>query len=237
MKQLPLEIDNFEEALNTVDNRYNEWFQSLAPLFQFLALLSNMLSIGYGFPLAEETRRHSAALYSIAEERNIRRELGTERERLSHQKQAMTKLEADINLLVRANNGKIKQWRAEIESESTDQFPCLPALRTYYEELIEYTQNSSERLIQALKKVSTTGIDSEESMVFNDLEQQSSLVCYIQNRNHLRAELENAKKQRLRVERVRKEVLYIMNFLGKSDPLEAIHIGPFSAYQSKEDTE
>ena len=109
MKQLPLEIENFEEALNTVDNRYNEWFKSRAPLFQFLALLSNMLSIGYGFPLAAETRRHSAALYAIAEERNIRRELGTERERLSHQKQAMTQLEADISRLVRANDGRIEQ--------------------------------------------------------------------------------------------------------------------------------
>lgn len=237
MKQLPLEIENFEEALNTVDNRYNEWFKSRAPLFQFLALLSNMLSIGYGFPLAAETRRHSAALYAIAEERNIRRELGTERERLSHQKQAMTQLEADISRLVRANDGRIEQWRAKVESESTDQCPRLPALRTYYEDLIEYTQNSSERLIQAMKKVSTTAIDSEESMVFNDLEQQSSLVCYIQNRNHLRAQLENAKKQRLKVERVRKEVLHTMNFLGKSDPLETIHVGPFSAYQSKEETE
>ena len=237
MKQFPLEIENLEQALNTVDNRYNEWFKSRAPLFQFLALFSNMWSIGYGFPLLTETRRHSAALYSIAEERNIRRELGTERERLSQQKQAMTQLEGEISRLVNANAKKIEQWRAKIKSESMDQCPRLPALQTYYEELIEYMRNSSERLIQALKKVSTTGIDSEESMVFNDLEQQSSLVCYIQNRNHLRAQLENAKNQRLKVERVRKEVLHTMNFLGKSDPLEAIHVGPFSAYQSKEDTE
>ena len=86
MKQLSLEIENFTGALNTVDNRYDEWFKSRAPLFQFPALHSNMLSVGYGFPLAAETRRHSAALYAIAKERNIRRDLSTEQKRLSPQK-------------------------------------------------------------------------------------------------------------------------------------------------------
>ena len=90
-----------------------------------------------------------------------------------------------------------------------------------------------------MKKVSTTAIDSEESMVFNDLEQQSSLVCYIQNRNHLRAQLENTKKQRLRAGPQRKTAHN--EFLGKIRPfgdyLETIHVGPFSVYRSTEDTE
>lgn len=230
-----MEIDNFEEALFTVDNRYNEWFESRTPLGQFVVLLCNLLRIGYGFPLTPDTKRHSAAFYAIAEECHIRRELATEREQLSNQKQAMQELETEFGRLVRTNEERMRKWQAQLDSESSDE--CNLPFREYYEDMIQYTRDSSKRLVQAMKKVSSTAIDSEESMVFNDLERHSSLVCYMQNRNHLRAELESAKKQRLEVERIRKEILSTMDFLGRSDPLEAVHVGSRPQHQSQKDAE
>lgn len=226
------EIDNLNEALATMDNRHKEWYESLLPLGKFVVFFFNALRIGYEFPLTPDTRRHAGALYSIAEENDIREQLAIERSHLQNQRQVMLQLEKDFAANVKKNEERIHQWKALLDD---DENPPSPDFQDYYSQMIEYTSHSSKRLLQAMKKVTTTAIESDESLVFNDLQQHSSLVCYMQDRHLLREQLENAKKQRLEIERIRKDVHKNMEFLGDPDPLQRVHLASFPLHQTQTD--
>lgn len=103
------EIDNLNEALATMDNRHKEWYESLLPLGKFVVFFSNALRIGYEFPLTPDTRRHAGALYSIAEENDIREQLAIERSHLQNQRQVMLQLEKDFTANVKKNEERIHQ--------------------------------------------------------------------------------------------------------------------------------
>jgi hypothetical protein len=90
--------------------------------------------------------------------------------------------------------------------------------------MIEYMNKSSERIVKAMKKVTATAIDSDESLIFNDLEQHSSLVFYMQNRENLRQRIEDAKNERLQMERIQRAVLRDLDFLRNLTPLDNIHL-------------
>lgn len=224
-------IPNLEDALTTIDNRNQEWWKALSPFGQFLACTSSALRVGYDFPLGSEMKRYAGALYAIAEEQDIRDQLTAERDQLKKQRQVMLRLEKQIIELVRTNEKKVEEWKKIIENGSSDEGPLTRELFEYYEEMIEYIRKSSERVVQAMKKVTTTAIDSEESLVFNDLQQHSSLVCFTQNRNHLRRQLNEAKEKRLRMERIRQDVLRDLNFLRHPAPLDKVHVASHALIQ------
>ena len=230
-----LDINVVKEALAALDNRYNEWHKSLTPLWQFFFFLMDGLRIAFEFPLFSDTKRHTAALYAIAEDRYIREQLATEREQLRNQREVMRKLEKDVKELLEKNTNQIREWEKATETEETGKDQSTHYLRGYYLEMIDYMKHSSRRLSEALKKITATAIDSDESLVFNDLQQHSSLVCYMQDRNILRQQLQKAKNQRLEIERVRNEIQSIMASLHKPDQLEAIYLGPFPVPTSREE--
>lgn len=231
------DIANLDEALATIDNRYYEWYKSLSPLGQFLTFFANTLRMGYSVPLGLDTKRYVGALWAIAEECDIREQLATEREQLHNQRQVMLQLENDFSQLVKANGERIEKWKKHLEADTSIERPMTPKLREYYTEMIAHINNSSNRLIQAMKKVTTTAIDSEESLIFNDLQRHSSHLCYIQNRTHLRKQLDDAKEKRLQFERIYRDVMKNMDFLRNSDPLDTVHVASLPLQEFNEGKE
>lgn len=227
-----LETNDVEEALVAVDNRYNEWCKSLTLPWQFYLFFVDGLRIAFEFPLFSDTKRHAAALYAIAENRHIREQLATEREQLRNQRQVTNQLKNDIDELLEKNTQRIREWKELTETAEIAKDYSTHNLRDYYLEMIDYIESSCQRLTQALKTITTMGINSEESLVFNNLQQHSSLVCYMQDQNILRQRLQNAKNQRLEIERIRKQILFDMAFLQKADPLEATLFPSFSVLTS-----
>lgn len=228
------QITNLEDALATIDNRNQEWWLSLSPLGQFLFHVSTALRAGYDFPLASGLKRYAGALYAIAEEQDIRDQLMAEREQLKKQRQVMLQLQNEIIELVRTNSKKIEDWKNILQTGQTSEGRLLPQLYDYYTEMIEYMGKSSERVVQAMKKVTTTAIDSEESLVFNDLKRHSSGVCFMQDCDYLRRQLNEAKEKRLQMERIRQDVLRDLDFLRHPAPLDNVHVASHSPITNNE---
>lgn len=220
------QISDLEDALATIDNRNQEWVKSRSPLGQFLAFAAIALRAGYEFPLSTGMKRFAGALYVIAEERDIRDQLTAERDQLTKQRQVMLHLENEILELVRTNGRKVEEWKKNLNTDRSGEGLSMPQLDEYYKEMIQYANQSSDRIVQAMKKVTTTAIDSEESLVFNDLQQHSSFVCFVQDGEHLRKQLRDAKQKRLEIERVRQDVLRDLEFLRQPTPLDNVHVAP-----------
>lgn len=118
---------------------------------------------------------------------------------------------------VSSNAEKIQEWQRTIETGDSE-------LREYHAEMIEYTKRSSERIVKAMTKVTATAIDSEESLIFNDIQQHSSLVFYMQNRAKLQQKIKDAKNERLQMERIQQAVLRDLDFLRSTKPLDNVHL-------------
>lgn len=218
------QIPNLEDALTTIDNRNREWSKTLSPLGQFLAYAATVLRTGYEFPLGAGMKRYAGSLYAIADEKSILEQLMTERDRLKKQRQVMEKLENEMTALVSNNAKKKEEWQRIIDTTDSDEGSLSSELCEYYADMIEYMNKSSERIVKAMKKVTATAIDSDESLIFNDLEQHSSLVFYMQNRENLRQRIEDAKNERLQMERIQRAVLRDLDFLRNLTPLDNIHL-------------
>ena len=211
------QIPDLEDALTSIDNRNREWSKTLSPLGQFFVYAATALQTGHEFPLEAGIKRYTGALYAIADEKSIRDQLMTERERLVMQQKVMKKLETDMAAQVSSNAEKIQEWQQTIERGDSE-------LREYYTEMIEYTKRSSERIVKAMTKVTATAIDSEESLIFNDIQQHSSLVFYMQNRAKLQQKIKDAKNERLQMERIQQAVLRDLDFLRSTTPLDNVHL-------------
>lgn len=218
------QITHLEDALAIVDNRIQEWRKILPPFGQFLASASTLLRVGYGVPLDSDMRRYVGAFYAIADERDIRYQVETERDHLNNQREIMLHLEKKIGALIRKIAERTDEWKAYLRDDMFQGRPLTPDLREYYKDMIDYANSSSESLVHALKKVTATIIDSEESLVFNDLQRHSSLVCYMQNRTHLCQQLNHAKEKRLEMERIHRDVIKDMDFLRNRATLDAVHV-------------
>ena len=203
------DIDNFEEAMTTLDNKRNEWNQSLSPLGQFIFSLVNGLRIVYGFPLTLGTKRHTSALYALSEVLHVKEQLLSERNQLQAQKRVIQNIENDLCKLLESNTNRIKQWKSEMESYSDDN------LKRYYQEVIEYAKASSERIILALGKITVTSIDNEESLVYNGLEQNWGIAFFMQDRNSLLDRLRETRNQRVHLQRVTEQILNNMELIQK----------------------
>lgn len=75
-------------------------------------------------------------------------------------------------------------------------------LRGYYTQMIRQADESSERVVKAMKKVTATAIVSNEWLVFNDLERHAPFLLFVQNREKLWQNLQDAKNERLQMERI-----------------------------------
>lgn len=82
------QIPDLEDALTSIDNRNQEWSKTLSPLGQFLVYAATALQTGHEFPLEAGIKRYTGALYAIADEKSIRDQLMTERERLVMQQRS-----------------------------------------------------------------------------------------------------------------------------------------------------
>ena len=217
------QISNLEDALTTVDNRNQEWSKTLSPLGQFLAHATNVLRAGYEFPLGPGMKRYAGSLYAIADEKSILDQLMTERDRLKKQRQVMERLENEMTALVNNNAKKKEEWQQIIDTKESEG-TMTSQLRGYYTEMIQHADKSSERVVKAMKKVTATAIVSNEWLVFNDLERHSSFLLFVQNREKLRQNLQDAKNERLEMERIQHAVLRDLDFLGNPSPLDNIHL-------------
>lgn len=217
------QISNLEDALTTVDNRNQEWSKNLSPLGQFLAHATNVLRAGYEFPLGPGMKRYAGSLYAIADEKSILDQLMTERDRLKKQRQVMERLENVMTTLVNDNAKKKEEWQRIMEAKESEG-TMTSQLHGYYTEMIQHADESSDRVVKAMKKVTATAIVSNEWLVFNDLEQHASLLLFVQNREKLRQNLQDAKNERLQMERIQHAVLRDLDFLGNPNPLDNIHL-------------
>ena len=209
MERSSSDIDNFEEAMTTLDNKRNEWNQSLSPLGQFIFSLVNGLRIVYGFPLTLGTKRHASALYALSEVLHVKEQLLSERNQLQAQKRVIQNIENDLRKLLESNTNRIEQWKSEMESHSDDN------LKRYYQKVIEYAKASSERIILALEKITVTSIDNEESLVYNGLEQNWGIAFFMQDRNSLLDRLRETRNQRVHLQRVTEQILNNMELIQK----------------------
>ena len=209
MERSSSDIDNFEEAMTTLDNKRNEWNQSLSPLGQFIFSLVNGLRIVYGFPLTLGTKRHASALYALSEVLHVKEQLLSERNQLQAQKRVIQNIENDLRKLLESNTNRIEQWKSEMESHSDDN------LKRYYQKVIEYAKASSERIILALGKITVTSIDNEESLVYNGLEQNWGIAFFMQDRNSLLDRLRETRNQRVHLQRVTEQILNNMELIQK----------------------
>lgn len=217
------QISNLEDALTTVDNRNQEWSKTLSPLGQFLAHATDVLRAGYEFPLGPGMKRYAGSLYAIADERSILDQLMTERDRLKKQQQVMERLENQMKTLVNDNAKKKEEYQRLIDTEESEG-TMASQLREYYTQMIRQADESSERVVKAMKKVTATAIVSNEWLVFNDLERHAPFLLFVQNREKLRQNLQDAKNERLQMERIQRAVLRDLDFLGNPNPLDNIHL-------------
>lgn len=229
------QISGLEEALMSVDNRSREWWTALSPLGQFVAAAAVALKMAYEIPLATDIKRYAGALFIIAEERDIHDQLAGEREKLKNQREVMLRLEDDFKRLMEASDKQLDLWKSYLATGVCKDRQLTPEIRAYYEDMIKYLHGSCDRIVLAMKKVTATVIDSQESLLFNDLQQNSTLVCFMQNRTHLRQQLKAAKQKRLEIERVHLAVSQDMDFLRNSAPLDSVHIPRLPIHEAEND--
>ena len=217
------EIENFDEALATLDNMRNEWNRSLSPMGRFIVSLVNSLKIIYGFPLTNATKHHAGALYAISEVCYVKKQLLVEHKHLQRQKRVLQQLETELRTLIESNGARIKEWELQKKKEESTVGSRVVNLFDYYDGTIAYAEKSSDRILTALTKITTSLIDNDESLVYNVLEQNFNIAFFMQDRNKLLEHLRGVKNQRVRIQRVTEQVLNNLELTPKLEYLQSDH--------------